>query len=82
MQNVGSAEDIDKGMRLGTNQPMGPLRLADFIGKHYELGGVIHVDVAVFCCVLWPGQGSHRAHKPRARGQLAVPHARLHCFSS
>lgn len=33
MQNVGTAEDIDKGMRLGTNQPMGPLRLADFIGE-------------------------------------------------
>lgn len=32
MENVGSADDIDKGMRLGTNQPMGPLRLADFIG--------------------------------------------------
>jgi hypothetical protein len=32
-QNVGSADDIDKGMRLGTNQPMGPLRLADFIGE-------------------------------------------------
>lgn len=32
MEGVGSAEDIDKGMRLGTNQPMGPLRLGDFIG--------------------------------------------------
>lgn len=29
---VASAEDIDRGMVLGTNQPMGPLALADHIG--------------------------------------------------
>jgi 3-hydroxyacyl-CoA dehydrogenase len=31
-QGVGSAEDIDKGMVLGTAHKMGPLHLADFIG--------------------------------------------------
>lgn len=29
---VASREDIDEGMRLGCNHPMGPLTLADFIG--------------------------------------------------
>ncbi len=31
-EGVASARDIDTAMKLGTNQPMGPLELADFIG--------------------------------------------------
>ena len=31
-EGIGTATDIDTGMKLGTNQPMGPLELADFIG--------------------------------------------------
>ena len=29
---AGTVEDIDKGVRLGLNHPMGPLQLADFVG--------------------------------------------------
>jgi 3-hydroxybutyryl-CoA dehydrogenase len=32
MEGLGSIQDIDTSMKLGTNQPMGPLQLADFIG--------------------------------------------------
>jgi len=31
-EGVGSVESIDRAMKLGTNHPMGPLELADFIG--------------------------------------------------
>lgn len=31
-EGVASKEDIDRGLKLGTNVPMGPLELADYIG--------------------------------------------------
>lgn len=31
-EGLASAKDIDESMKLGTNQPMGPLQLADFVG--------------------------------------------------
>ncbi len=36
-EGVASAEDIDKGVRLGLNHPMGPLTLADFTGLDIDL---------------------------------------------
>jgi 3-hydroxybutyryl-CoA dehydrogenase len=32
MRGIADVEGIDTAMKLGTNQPMGPLTLADFIG--------------------------------------------------
>ena len=36
---VASIEDIDRGMKLGLNHPMGPLMLADFIGLDLIFNG-------------------------------------------
>ncbi|HUX79654.1 MAG TPA: 3-hydroxybutyryl-CoA dehydrogenase [Alphaproteobacteria bacterium] len=53
-EGVGTVEAIDKGMRLGTNQPMGPLELADFIG----------LDTCAFIMnVLYEGRGESK-YKP------------------
>ncbi|WCK55573.1 3-hydroxybutyryl-CoA dehydrogenase [Aneurinibacillus sp. Ricciae_BoGa-3] len=43
-EGVASAEDIDKGMKLGANHPIGPLALADLIG----LDTLLYVQDSLF----------------------------------
>lgn len=50
-EGIATAEDIDAAMKLGTNQPMGPLTLADFVGLDTLLS---------ICYVLWEGLGDDR----------------------
>lgn len=41
-EGIGTVEAIDEAMKLGTNQPMGPLTLADFVGLDTCLS-ILHV---------------------------------------
>ena len=43
-EGLASVEDIDAGMKLGANHPMGPLTLADFVGLEtlFEIMKVFH----------------------------------------
>ena len=46
-EGIATPEDIDAGMKLGTNQPIGPLALADMIGLDVCLA-VMNVYIAEF----------------------------------
>ena len=41
---VGSVEDVDNGMKLGCNHPMGPLELADMVGLDILLNVMMVLD--------------------------------------
>lgn len=43
-EGTASPEDVDKGMMLGANHPIGPLRLADMIG----LDTMLHIQEALY----------------------------------
>jgi len=45
-EGVGTIEDIDQGMRLGCNYPMGPFTLLDFVGidTTYYIAEILHAE--------------------------------------
>jgi 3-hydroxybutyryl-CoA dehydrogenase len=65
-EGVASAEDVDRGMRLGTSWPIGPLALVDLIGVD------VHVHVAE---ALWDAYREPRfAPPPRLRRMVEAGH--------
>ena len=84
-EGVGSVESIDTAMKLGTNHPMGPLALADFIGLDTCLAimNVLHdglADTKYRPCPLlvkyveagWHGRKAGRGFYDY-RGEVPVP---------
>lgn len=84
-EGVGNVTSIDMAMKLGTNHPMGPLELADFIGLDTCLAimNVLHdglADTKYRPCPLltkyveagWLGRKTHRGFYDY-RGEVPVP---------
>ncbi len=54
MEGIASPEDIDEAMKLGTNQPMGPLKLADLVG----------LDTCLFICEIFHKELGEDKYRP------------------
>ncbi|KAG9154572.1 hypothetical protein Leryth_025560 [Lithospermum erythrorhizon] len=76
---VATKEDIDTGMKLGTNHPMGPLQLADFIGLDVCLSilNVLHAGLGdnkyAPCPLLMQYVDAGRLGKKRGLGVYSYP---------
>ncbi|XP_052733505.1 uncharacterized protein LOC108340764 isoform X2 [Vigna angularis] len=77
---VGTKEDIDRGMKLGTSHPMGPLELADFIGLDVCLSimRVLHAGLGdnkyAPCPLLVQYVDAGRLGRKRGLQNLTFPH--------
>ncbi len=54
MEGIATPQDIDEAMKLGTNQPMGPLALADFVG----------IDTCLFICETFQAELGDDKYRP------------------
>ena len=71
---MASAEDIDTGMKLGANWPMGPLALADLVGLDTTTAILETLERELGDAKYKPSPALTRAASPRASsGARAAP---------
>ena len=87
-EGLASADDIDQGMRLGCNHPIGPLALADMIGPRRAAGGderVLHglqrSEVPAGAALEGNGRGGVSRPQDRSAGSIATTSEAGACVS-
>ena len=71
---IATAEDIDKCMMLGANHPMGPLALADLIGKCSTKSSATPNTVPIPCSARWSAPASSAAKPARVSTNIEPLH--------